>query len=57
MNFQDRKVIQLCICQSTEDDSKTLVALCSDGTMWEKWMVENSAGEWVQIQSIPKEEG
>jgi hypothetical protein len=51
-----RKVIQICVEPSTEDDYGALYALCEDGSIWRKYKIGHPTGEesWCPIEDVPE---
>lgn len=60
MMKQQRKIIQIATsnAMSSNDKIETIIALCNDGTLWQRSIeidaVKVYGGEWFRIQAIPQ---
>ncbi|OOF83519.1 hypothetical protein BKG93_09885 [Rodentibacter ratti] len=64
--MQERKIIQIAVSESMAyhqitddfDHSKTIIALCNDGTLWRRSTTTSGCEcfktEWTQIEDIPQ---
>lgn len=53
-----RKVVQVATAPGAARDNDTLiVALCDDGSVWQRWAVGNESNEWRQLPAIPRGAG
>lgn len=59
MMKQQRKIIQITTSNAMSESGKieTLIALCNDGTLWQRRVeiddVRVYGGDWSQIENIP----
>lgn len=59
MMKQQRKIIQITTSNAMSESGKieTLIALCNDGTLWQRRVeiddVRVYGGDWFQIENIP----
>lgn len=60
MMKQQRKIIQITTSNAMSESGKieTLIALCNDGTLWQRSVeiddVRVYGGDWFQIENIPQ---
>lgn len=57
---QGRKIIQIATsnAMSSNDKIETIIALCNDGTLWQRSVeiddVRVYGGDWFQIENVPQ---
>jgi raw score 2.35 len=60
MMKQQRKIIQITTSNAMSESGKieTLIALCNDGTLWQRSVeiddVRVYGGDWFQIENVPQ---
>jgi hypothetical protein len=60
MMKQQRKIIQITTSNAMSESGKieTLIALCNDGTLWQRSVeiddVSVYGGDWFQIENVPQ---
>lgn len=60
MMKQQRKIIQIATsnAMSSNDKIETIIALCNDGTLWQRSVeiddVRVYGGDWFQIENVPQ---
>ena len=54
MDIIGRQIRQVAISESAEGDgySRTIVALCTDGTLWE--FTTGERAQWIRLPPIPE---
>ena len=49
-----RKIVQIAL-SSASSGALSLCALCEDGTLWMKFVVDAGESDWVQVPEIPQD--